>query len=126
MKYLGYNKVDDERRSDEGVVTEYYKTGNHRKNEEDHYSYVGLAGELSYLLQLEMVNQCALDTRLIFWQENQKPQGHVICRTLDSSIYRVSTIWTASALIVDAWDVSLILRLFSSIKKDITTKFVIS
>jgi hypothetical protein len=43
MKYLGYNKADDERRSDEGVVAEY-KTGNHRKNEED-YGYVGLTGE---------------------------------------------------------------------------------
>lgn len=47
---------------------------------------------VSYLLQLETANQCALDTRLIFWQENQKPQGHVIYRTLDSSIYRASTL----------------------------------
>jgi len=40
--------------------------------------------------------------------------------------YRVSIIWIAYALATDPWDVSLILRPFSSIKKEITTKFVIS
>ena len=40
--------------------------------------------------------------------------------------FTYATTRIASAFAIDSWDVSLILRLFSSIKKDITTKFVIS